>query len=118
MKGVNVSQLCRDAIDSCLRLSGGNVDMLKDQLVDIERQIQMLNLEKKLVLSQIEMCETNDVIESNRMIVFSKWKGNLAFMYKKHTIDWHTQKELFKFSNIEECKKWIIGELKKEKLID
>jgi hypothetical protein len=118
MKGVNISALCREAIDSYLRLSGGNLEMLKDQLVEIETQMKMLNLEKKLVLDQIEMCETNEVIERNRTIVFFKWKGNLAFMYKKNTIDWHTQKQLFKFSNMEDCKRWIIGELKKEKLIE
>jgi hypothetical protein len=118
MKGVNVSQLCRDAIDSCLRLSGGNIDMLKDQLVDIEKQIQMLNLEKKLVLAQIEMFEANDAVEEHRNSKYNKWKGNLAFQINHKTIDWNTQKELFKFTNMEECKKWLIDKLRKDGLID
>jgi hypothetical protein len=117
MKGVNVSQLCRDAIDSCLRLSGGNIDMLKDQLVDIEKQIQMLNLEKKLVLAQIEMFEANDAVEEHRNSKYNKWKGNLAFQINHKTIDWTTQKELFKFNNIEECKKWLLDKLQKDGLI-
>jgi hypothetical protein len=118
LKGCNVSQLCRDAIDSYLRLSGENSNMLKDQLAEIEQQIKTLNLEKKIILKQLETFESLEAIELKRENLFSKWKGNLAFMIKHNTIDWYTQKDLFKFTNIEDCKKWIIGRLLNEGLVD
>ena len=117
LKGCNVSQLCRDAIDSYLRLSGENSGMLKEQLADIEQQIKTLNLEKKIILKQLESFESLEAVERQRETLYSKWKSNLAFMIEHNTIDWNTQKDLFKFSNIEDCKKWLIGRLQNEGLI-
>lgn len=117
MKGCNVSQLCRDAIDSYLRLTGDNSDMLKDQLVEIEKQIITLNLEKKIVLKQLEALESAEALENQREITFQKWKRNLAFMIGHNTIDWDTQRELFKFKHIEECKRWILVKLKDEGIV-
>jgi hypothetical protein len=91
--------------------------MLKDQLYDIEKQLETLTLEKKIVMQQIKSLETTEVIESHRAEMYTKWKGNLAFMIKQKTIDWNTQKELFKFKNIVECKAWILGKLQREGLI-
>ena len=118
MKGVNVSQLCRDAIDSQLRLSGGSKEMLSNQLIEVRKQIQMLNLEEKLILNQLEALDSADSVNDHRESVFNKWKTNLAFMIKQNTIDWNTQKELFKIKKITDCKKWLIGKLQTEGLID
>lgn len=115
LKGCNVSQLCRDAIDSYLRLTGENSDMLKDQLVEIEKQIKTLNLEKKIILKQLEAMESKEAIENQREMIFQKWKNNLAYMITNNTIDWETQKELFAFKNEEECKKWLLKKLQDEK---
>lgn len=117
MKGFNISQLCRDAIETSLKLDMGDLSMLKDQLLDIEKQIETLSLEKKLIMSQIKSLETTEVIESHRSEMYTKWKGNLAFMIKHNTIDWNTQKELFKFKTITECKKWLLTKMGKEGLL-
>jgi len=117
LKGCNVSQLCRDAIDSYLRLTGDNSHMLKDQLAEIEKQMRTLNLEKKIILKQLEALESKEAIELQRNTLFNKWKQNIIFMIQHNTIDWDTQKELFKFKDVEECKRWIIIMLKKENLL-
>ena len=117
LKGVNISQVCRDALDSYLRLSGGDGETLKNQLVEIEKQIQMLTLEKKLIMSQLETLEASDVIESYRESKYNQWKPNLAYQISHNTIDWRLQKELFKFTNMEQCKTWMVKKLKNEGLI-
>lgn len=117
LKGCNVSQLCRDAIDSYLRLTGDNSEMLKDQLAEIEKQMQTLSLEKKIILKQLEALESIEAVELQREGLFQKWKKNIVFMLGHNTIDWDTQKELFKFKDIEECKRWLLGKLKNEGLI-
>lgn len=117
MKGINISQLCRDAIETSLKLDTGDLSMLKDQLLDIEKQIETLTLEKKLIMSQIKSLESSEIIESHRAEMYTKWKGNLAFMLKHNTIDWNTQKELFKFKKVTDCKKWLTRKLENEGLI-
>lgn len=117
LKGCNVSQLCRDAIDSYLRLTGDNSHMLKDQLAEIEKEMRTLNLEKKIILKQLEALESMEAIEFQRESLFQKWNRNIVFMIQHNTIDWDTQKELFKFKDLEDCKKWIIAKLKNEGLI-
>lgn len=117
LKGCNVSQLCRDAIDSYLRLTGDNSDMLKDQLVEIEKQIRTLNLEKTIIIKQLEALESAETLENQREVTFQKWKNQLAFMIGHDTIDWDTQRELFKFKRVDLCKNWIISKLKTENLI-
>lgn len=117
LKGINISQLCRDAIETCLKLDSGDLSMLKDQLLDIEKQIETLTLEKKLIMEQIKSLESTEVIESHRSEMYLKWKGNLAFMIKHNTIDWNTQKELFKFTKTTDCKRWLTGKLENEGLI-
>jgi len=117
LKGINISQLCRDALDTSLRLEAGELDTLKDQLVEIEKQLDTLTLEKKLVLNQIKDLESVEVIKLHREKLYAKWKVNLATMIKRKKIDWVHQKELFKFSTMEECKKWIIGKLKNDGLL-
>lgn len=117
LKGCNVSQLCRDAIDSYLRLTGDNSDMLKDQLVEIEKQIRTLNLEKTIIIKQLEALESAETLENQREVTFQKWKNQLAFMIGHDTIDWDTERELFKFKRVDLCKNWIISKLKTEGLI-
>jgi len=72
---------------------------------------------EKFILAQIE---TWDLIKEKNSISESKyqqWKRNLAFMIKNNITDWNTQKAIFQFSDIRECKKWLIDKIKKEGLI-
>lgn len=117
LKGCNVSQLCRDALDSYLRLTESDSEMLKDQLVEIRKQIQMLSLEEKLVLTQLDSIESSEVVHNHRESKYDQWKKNLAYQINNNTIDWNTQKEIFKFKDTMDCKKWMTAKLKKDSLI-
>jgi len=90
---------------------------LKEQLINNEKQIQILTLENKLILSLLETLESKDAINEYRDAKYEQWKVNLAYMITHKTIDWRTQKELFKFPNMEDCKKWLLSKLENEKLI-
>jgi len=50
LKEINLSKLCREALDMRLRLVGDDSHMLKEQLINNEKQIQILTLENKLIL--------------------------------------------------------------------
>jgi len=117
LKGCNVSLLCREALDSFLNLYGDDVDTMQRQLIDIEKQIQTLCLEKKILLSQLESMEASENRDLFREAKYNQWKLNLAYQVLHKTIDWNTQKELFRFSNTEESQKWILTKLKAESLI-
>lgn len=117
LKGINVSQVCREALDSRLKLDGDDVDMINQQLVDIEKQIAELTLEKKFLLSQLQILEENQYRDQFREGKFQQYKKNLAFMVKHKTIDWETQKQLFKFSTIADVKKWLLDKLASEGLV-
>jgi hypothetical protein len=62
IKGINVSRVCREALDSRLKLDGDDVDMINQQLVDIEKQMQELALEKKVFALSITSIGSSLVI--------------------------------------------------------
>lgn len=117
LKGVNLSQLFRDALDTSLRVSGDDKEMLESQLTDIRKQMEILQLEEKLVLDQLKTMESRDEVERYRQEKFDKWKKNIAYQLTHNTNDWTVTKNLFRFSDINECKAWITRKLKSEKLL-
>jgi hypothetical protein len=117
MKGINISSLCREALSTHLRLSGGDAEMIEKQITELEQQKNMIELEIKLLLKQLDACKSNDIIEDHRNSVFERRKTNLAQMYKTKSLDWGILKDVFKFKNGEECKKWLLDKLQKDGLI-
>mgnify|MGYP000922284312 FL=1 len=118
MKGVNVSALCRDAIDSYLKLNSTDKAVIKSQIADLQQQRNSIDLEIKLLLKQLETCENEDVLSTHRNAMYDKWKTNMAFMVNKKTIDWGTISDVFKFSTRAECEAYIINRLKEDGLIN
>ena len=78
MKGVNVSALCRDAIDNYLKLNSTDKAVIKSQIADLQQQRNAIDLQIKLLLKQLEACEEEDVLSTHRNAMFDKWKTNLA----------------------------------------
>jgi len=117
LKGINVSKLFRDALDVSLRVAGDDKEMLEKQLTDIRKQMEILDLEEKLVLNQLKALETIESINQYREVKFSLWAKNLAYQCENKTIDWDNVKKLFRFNDLSDCKSWIEGKLKKEGLI-
>lgn len=117
LKGINLSQLFRDALDTSLRVSGDCKEMLESQLTEIRKQMEILQLEEKLVLDQLKTMESRDEVEQYREAKFEKWKINIAYQITHNTNDWSVTKNLFRFSNENECKAWITAKLKSEKLL-
>jgi hypothetical protein len=117
MKQVNVSQLCRDAVDSYLKLNSTDKAVIKSQIADLQQQRNSIDLQIKLLLKQLETCENEDVLSTHRNAMYDKWKTNMAFMVNKKTIDWGTVSDVFKFSTRAECEAYIINRLKEEGLI-
>ena len=91
--------------------------MLESQLTEIRKQMEILQLEEKLVLDQLKSMESRDEVERYREAKFNKWKKNIAYQISHNTNDWAVTKNLFRFSNVNECKSWILNRLKSEKLI-
>ena len=118
MKGVNVSALCRDAIDSYLKLNSTDKAVIKSQITDLQQQRNSIDLQIKLLLKQLETCENEDVLSTHRNAMYDKWKTNMAFMVNKKTIDWGTISDVFKFSTRAECEAYIINRLKEDGLIN
>jgi hypothetical protein len=117
LKGINLSKLFRDALDTSLRVSGDDKEMLENQLTEIEKQIEILELEKKLVLDQLKTMESVEELESYRVGKFNQWKSNIAYQIKHNTIDWAISKKLFRFPSESDCKTWLTQQLKSENLI-
>lgn len=117
LKGINLSQLFRDALDTSLRVSGDDREMLESQLTEIRKQMEILQLEEKLVLDQLKSMDSRDEVAKYREDKFNKWKKNIAYQISHNTNDWAVTKNLFRFSNVNECKAWIVGKLKSEKLL-
>jgi hypothetical protein len=117
LKGINLSLLFRNALDSSLRVSGDDKDMLESQLTDIRQQVEILNLEEKLILDQLKALDSKDAVEQYRETKFNQWKKNIAYQIENKTIDWNVIKKLFRFSTMGDCKTWITMRLKAEKLI-
>lgn len=117
LKGINLSQLFRDALDTSLRVSGDDKEMLESQLTEIRKQMEILQLEEKLILDQLKTMESRDEVKRYREAKFNKWKKNLAFQISHNTNDWTVTKNLFRFSDINECKTWINRKLKAENLL-
>lgn len=118
MKQVNVSQLCRDAVDSYLKLNSTDKAVIKSQIADLQQQRNSIDLQIKLLLKQLETCENEDVLSTHRNTMYDKWKTNMAFMVNKKTIDWGTVSDVFKFSTRAECEAYIINRLKEDGLIN
>ena len=118
MKGVNVSALCRDAVDSYLKLNSTDKTVIKSQIADLQQQRNSIDLEIKLLLKQLETCENEDVLSTHRNAMYDKWKTNMAFMVNKKTIDWGTISDVFKFSTRAECEAYVINRLKEDGLIN
>lgn len=117
MKGINLSRLFRDALDSSLKVTGDDREMLESQLTEIRKQIEILSLEEKLILDQLKTMESEDEVNKYREAKFNQWKKNIAYQVTHNTNDWTVTKNLFKFSDIPECRNWIIKRLKAENMI-
>lgn len=117
LKGINLSQLFRDALDTSLKVTGDDRDTLESQLTDIRKQIEILHLEEKLVLDQLKNMESKDEVNRHREAKFNKWKRNIAYQVENKTIDWNLNKNLFRFSTSADCKRWILQRLKAENLL-
>ena len=117
MKKVNVSQICRDAVDSYLKLNSTDKAVIKRQIADLQQQRNSIDLQIKLLLKQLETCENEDVLSTHRNAMYDKWKTNMAFMVNKKTIDWGTVSDVFKFSTRAECEAYITNRLKEDGLI-
>lgn len=117
LKGINVSKVFRDALDTSLRVIGDDRDMLESQLTDIRKQMEILQLEEKLVLDQLKTLESRDVVNQYREDKFNQWKKNMAIQVKNKTIDWNVIKKLFRFTTMTDCKTWITRKLRAEALI-
>lgn len=117
LKGINLSQLFRDALDTSLRVTGDDLSTLESQLTDIRKKIEILHLEERLVLDQMKTMESKDVVNQYREAKFEQWKRNLAYQVLNRTIDWNLNKSLFRFSTAADCKNWITQRLKAEELL-
>lgn len=112
LKGINVSKLFRDALDTSLKVSGDDKEMLESQLTDIRKQVEILQLEEKLILDQLKTLESRDVIEQYRENKYEQWKKNLAYQIEHKTVDWDVIKKLFRFNSMTDCRTWITKRLK------
>lgn len=117
LKGINISKLFRDALDTSLRVSGDDKEMLESQLTDIRKQMEILQLEEKLVLDQLKTLESRDVINQYREDKYNQWKKNLAYQIEHKTIDWNVIKKLFRFNTNAECKSWVTKKLSGDDLL-
>lgn len=117
LKGINLSQLFRDALDLSLKISGDEKGMLENQLAEIRKQIEILQLEERLVLDHLKTLESKDVVDQFRETKYNQRKTNIAYMIKNKTLDWELNRRLFRFSNVNDCKKWLTGKLENEGLI-
>lgn len=61
--------------------------------------------------------EPNSEMDQYREEKYQHSKPSITTMVKKNNIDWNRQKIVFKFSNTQDCKKWLLGKLKDEGLI-
>lgn len=117
LKGINLSQLFRDALDTSLRVSGDDKEMLESQLTEIRTQMEILQLEEKLVLDQLKTMDSRESLDKYRENKYHQWKNNIAYQMNHKTIDWNIIKKLFRFSDIEDCKTWITKKLRSENLL-
>lgn len=117
MLGINISQLCRDALDTRLKISEGDLEMFQSKLVEIEKQIESLTLEKKIILDQINLLESEDELKIYREGKYQKSRDSYAFMVKKNTVDWQSNRQLLRFKTIEETQDFIYNKLKADGLI-
>jgi len=117
MQGINISQLCRDALDTRLKISEGDLEMFQSKLAELEKQIESLSLEKKIILDQIKLLESEDELQVFRDGMYQKSKESYAYMVSKNTIDWELNKQLLRFKTIEETKAFVIEKLKADNML-
>lgn len=118
IKKANVSQICRDAVDSYLRLSSTDKVIIKGQIAELQQQRNAIDLEIKLLLKQLDAAEEEDVLEVHRNAMYEKRKSNLAYMNKTKSYDWHLIAQVFKFPSAQECQTWVLNRLKADGLIN
>jgi hypothetical protein len=70
-----------------------------------------------LVLARALELDPNSEIGKCREEKYQKSKYNLATMVNNKSIDWNRQKAVFKFSNVQDCKKWMLEKLTADGLI-
>lgn len=116
LKGINLSQLFRDALDTSLRVSADDKDMLESQLTEIRKQIDILQLEEKLVLDQIKALDSKVSVDQFRESKFNQWQKNIAYQIEHGTIDWEVLRKLFRFRTTTDCKSWVNTKLRSEHL--
>lgn len=117
LKGINVSRLFRDALDTSLRVTGDDKEMLESQLTEIRKQMEILQLEEKLVLDQLKTLESIDVVKQHRETKYYQYNKNLAYQIKHKTIDWDVIRKLFRFNSKAECETWIHKRLSADGLL-
>lgn len=111
LKGINNSKLFRDALDTSLKISGGDKELLESRLAEVTLQMDALELEKRFILDGLKALEKEDTVLQYREDTFDKWKSSIAFQIKNKTITWSTLTKLFRFKNDKECQNWIQAKL-------
>lgn len=117
LRGINISKLFRDALDTSLKVYGDDREMLESKLTDIRKQMEILDLEEKFVLAQLKSLDSLDAVEQYRNEKYEQWKKSLTYQVRHKTIDWENVKKLFRFSTVGECERWITERLDKEGFI-
>lgn len=117
LRGINISKLFRDALDTSLKVYGDDREMLESKLTDIRKQMEILDLEEKFVLAQLKSLDSLDAVEQYRNEKYEEWKKSLTYQVRHKTIDWEHVKKLYRFSTVGECERWIKERLDKEGLI-
>lgn len=117
LKGANVSQLTRDAIDSYLKLSSNDRVVIQGQIDELLQQRISIDLELKLLMNLLETSEHEEIVQGHRETMYEKRKQNLAYMHRTKSLDWRLIASAFKFNNVDECRSWVLGRLAQDELI-
>lgn len=104
LKGANVSQLTRDAINSYLKLSSNDRAVIQAQIDELMQQRMTIDLELKLLMNLLETSEHEEMVRRHRETMYEKRKQNLAYMYRTKSLDWWLIASAFKFNNVDECR--------------
>lgn len=104
LKGSNVSQLTRYAINSYLKLSSNDRAVIQAQIDELMQQRMTIDLELKLLMNLLETSEHEEMVQRHRETMYEKRKQNLAYMYRTKSLDWRLIASVFKFNNVDECR--------------
>lgn len=117
LKGANVSQLTRDAINSYLKLSSNDRAVIQAQIDELMQQRMTIDLELKLLMNLLETSEHEEMVQRHRETMYEKRKQNLAYMHRTKSLDWRLIASVFKFNSMDECKSWVLSRLAQDGLI-